>query len=217
MGFAAEFLASIGGAVVILWALGTFLGKVWAERIARQTVHKFEVEIQTLRSSSEAALEQVRMLNQMTVEERQSFHQISQRTYQNFFEKRLSAYKQILALHHKYVTELGEDFLIEEIETWGDEYLKHYSALKDIVGENQLYISANLDEKFDQLREKHNEIYRSNEREASYLQSDPYQAERASELNNSLYGATYPLYEEFSKQLKEDVKGLRSRIDLDKV
>jgi len=119
MGFAAEFLASLGGATVILFALSNFLGKVWSERIARQTIHKFDVEIQTLRSSSETALEQVRSLNQLTREERQSFHHISQKTYQDFFENRLLTYKEMLALQHEYATELGEDFVVEEVEGWG--------------------------------------------------------------------------------------------------
>jgi len=217
MGFAAEFLTSIGGATIILFALSKYLGNVWAERIARQTIHKFEVEIQALRSSSETALEQVRALNQLNREERNSFHQLSQKTYQDFFEKRLHTYKNLLALQHKYITETGEDFLVEDIESWGDAYLSHYKALNDSIGEQQLYISADLDDKFSLLRDKHNEIYRTNEREVAYMQNAPEQGELASQLNNSLYGETYDLYEDFREQLKEDVKRLRSRIDLDMV
>jgi len=99
----------------------------------------------------------------------------------------------------------------------GGAYLTHYRKLKKLIGDNQLYISADLDDKFSLLRDKHNEIYKINEREAAYSHDHPDQIERSSQLNNSLYSATYELYEDFRKQLKNDVKKLRSRIDLDKV
>ena len=49
MGPAAEILASFGGATVILYAFSTFLGKVWADRIAKQTLHAFELQLESLR------------------------------------------------------------------------------------------------------------------------------------------------------------------------
>lgn len=217
MGFAAELLTSLGGATVILYAFSTFLGKVWADRIAKQTIHGFELELESVRAANHVALEQSKLINQQLLEDRQAFNSISQKTYQEFFEMRLGAYRRLLAELHKYVTETGEDFLLDEIERWGDSYVSHYNAIKAIVGENQLYLSVKLEEAFETLQSEHNSKLKMNEREIAYLHNQPHQNERESELNNDLQSATWDHYKEFVRQLKEDVKSLRSRIDLDKV
>lgn len=217
MRFAAEFLASLGGATIILYAFSNFLGKVWADRIAKQTVHGFELELESVRAANHVALEQSRLINEQLLEDRQSFNSISQKTYQEFFEFRLIAYKKLLAERHRYVTETGEDFLIDEVERWGDSYISHYKKIKEIVGESQLYLSFKLEEAFEVLQSEHNSKFKENDREIAYLHGSSNQEERESELNNDLQSVTWETYKEFIKQLKEDVKSLRSRIDLDKV
>lgn len=217
MNFAAEFLASLGGATIILYAFSTFLGKVWADRIAKQTVHGFELELESVRAANHVAFEQSKLINQQLLEDRQSFNSISQKTYQEFFEMRLGAYKRLLAELHKYATETGEDFLVDEIERWGDSYVHHYNTIKGIVGECRLYLSVKLEEAFDAMQSSHNSKLKENERELASLYDNSYQSERESQLNNELQSAAWEYYQHFIKQLKEDVKSLRSRIDLDKV
>lgn len=217
MTLAAEILGSLGGAAAILYAFSHFLGKVWAERIAKQTVHGFEKELEALRSANLIALEQSRSIGQQLLEERESFNNISQKTYQDFFEMRISTYKKLLAERHKYIIEYDEDFVVDEVERWGDGYVSHYNSIKEIVGASQLYLSAKLEEAFEALQEKYNSKFKTNEREIAFFHGESHQGERESELNNELLFETSEHYAEFVRQLKEDVKSLRSRIDLDKV
>ena len=130
---------------------------------------------------------------------------------------RLIAYKKLLAARHGYSTETGEDFLVDEIEGWGDRYVAHYNKIKKIVGEHQLYLSVKLEEAFEGLQSEYNSKVKENDRELAFLHGEKHQQERASELNNELQSATWNLYRDFVRQLKEDVKSLRSRIDLDKL
>lgn len=143
----AAFLASLGGATVVLFALSAFLGRIWADRIAKQTMHRFSMEIEGLKSESQLALEQVRAINQVSMQERQVFSQMSQASYQEFFETRFKTYRDLLATRNSYL-EASENFVIDEYDGWGDEWVRHYKKLRKIASENQIFLSAKLDESF---------------------------------------------------------------------
>ena len=98
---------------------------------------------------------------------------------------------------------------------WGDQFVRFYEQLRELVGEHQLYLSAKLDESFDALRRLYDEVAKERDLSIAYTrgQSSP---EMESALNNAVYGKTYEAYSEFERQLLEDVRSLRSRIDLDR-
>ena len=216
MEFVLQVLGSIGGATAILYVLSKFLGNVWADRIAKQTMHRFSVELEGLRRETEITLEQTKALNQLSALERQVFSEISPKTYQEFFEKRLWTYKNLLAIRHEYLKSRA-DFTVEEFETWGDEFVRFYESLRQVYGEHQLYLSAKLDDKFVALRDAVDKLARERDRNIAYLSQGTPSPEEESALNNELYVKTYELYKEFESQLDEDVRSLRARIELDRI
>ena len=216
MEFVLQVLGSIGGATAILYVLSKFLGNVWADRIAKQTMHRFSVELEGLRRESEITLEQTKALNQLSALERQVFSEISQKTYQEFFEKRLSTYKRLLAIRHEYIKSMA-DFTVDEFETWGDEFVRFYGSVRRVYGEDQLYLSAKLDETFVALRDAFDELVKVRDRNIAYLSQGTPSPEEESALNNEIYGKAHEFYKEFELQLDEDVRSLRSRIELDRV
>lgn len=107
-------MASLGGASVIVAAFAHFLGKVWADRIAKQTTAKYNHEFEVIKSKNKMALEDFKSKSEAELRDREQFSGISKEVYQDFFKNRVSTYLKLLELKNKYIADMHEDFVTEE-------------------------------------------------------------------------------------------------------
>lgn len=119
-------MASLGGASVIVAAFAHFLGKIWADRIAKQTTAKYNKEIEAIKAKNTMAIEDFKRKSEVELKEREQFSGISKEVYQDFFKNRVLTYLKLLELKNKYISDMHEDIATEETEGWGDAY---YSCL----------------------------------------------------------------------------------------
>ena len=83
-------MASLGGASVIVAAFAHFLGKIWADRIAKQTTAKYNKEIEAIKAKNTMAIEDFKRKSEVELKEREQFSGISKEVYQDFFKNRVS-------------------------------------------------------------------------------------------------------------------------------
>jgi hypothetical protein len=213
-------LASLGGASIIIAAFAHFLGKIWFDRISKQTAAKYAAELFKLKSESEIALENFKVKADFELKDRADFNGISMDIYQDFFNKRVKTYLSLLKIKNQYIEKMNEDFLTEEIECWGDAFYSTYKNLRKLIIENQLYISNDLDNKFIDLRMKAAEFIKEADRTEGYGLGvgAHYQdiQDNQSKIYDDLARDTHPEMTEFFNQLSLDVSKLRARIEIDK-
>lgn len=186
------------------------------KRISQSTEGRHNIELKRLDAFNAQTLEQAKLANELLAHERKSFSKFSQSAYQSLFDRRFKAYELLLAQRAKY--EEGQvNFVIEKVEGWGDEWVKHYRELNEVIIEHQLFLSANLDLAFNKLRHICIPLMRDNEEKLSDWHDRDDAIERASHLNNELYNQAYHAYSEFVSELESDLRQLRSRVDLDSV
>lgn len=213
-------LASIGGASVVIAGFAHFLGKIWLDRISKQTAVKYESELLKLKSESEIALSSFKSKADTELKNREEFNGISQEVYQGFFKNRVSTYLELLKIKNTYTTNMHEDFVTEEVEGWGDAYYSTYSSLRKLIIENQLYISNELEQKFSILRMKAADFIKEADMAEGYSLgngAEPWVAqERVSEVYKKLATETHEEMDALFSQVDLDVSKLRSRIEIDK-
>ncbi|EGR0068477.1 MULTISPECIES: hypothetical protein [Vibrionaceae] len=213
-------LASLGGASVVIAGFAHFLGKIWLDRISKQTAAKYDAELLTLKSKSEFALSSFKTRADAELKSREEFNGISLEVYQGFFQNRVSTYLELLKIKNAYTTKMNEDFVTEETEDWGNAYYSIYSSLRKLVIENQLYISNELEQRFSFLRMNAAEYIKEADMTEGYSVGDGddpnVTQEQLSKVYKKLAGETYQEMEDFFNQLDADVKKLRSRIEMDK-
>jgi|GEM_PF-2581438 len=214
-------MASLGGASIIIAALTNFLGKVWADRIAKQTTAKFTQELEALRSKNTLVLEDLKRKSNSILQEREQFGGISSEVYQNFFQKRVETYILLLKIKNKHCSDTHENFLIDEEDIFGDAYYSTYSSFRKLIIENQLYISNELEKSFSVLQMKAAQFIKEADIAEMRAVESGIESHEASEhripIYNKLAIATNDLMLKFLDQLQEDVSKLRSRIEMDKV
>ncbi|EOV0164612.1 hypothetical protein ACOIWV_004575 [Vibrio parahaemolyticus] len=213
-------LASLGGASVVIAGFAHFLGKVWLDRISKQTAAKYDAELLTIKSKSEFALSSFKTRADAELKSREEFNGISLEVYQGFFQNRVSTYLELLKIKNAYTTKMNEDFVTEETEDWGNAYYSIYSSLRKLVIENQLYISNELEQRFSFLRMNAAEYIKEADMTEGYSVGDGddpnVTQEQLSKVYKKLAGETYQEMEDFFNQLDADVQKLRSRIEMDK-
>lgn len=213
-------LASLGGATVIVGAFAQFLGKTWADRIARQTMAKYEQELEATKAKNVYALEEFKQKSNAELKDREQFGGISAQVYQDFLKHRVSTYIKLLEAKNKYISAMHEDAVTEETERWGEAYYSSYSEFRKIIIENQLYISTGLEESFHALRIEAAKYIKEADLAEGYALgqgAEPWDAdEQRSSANDKLVTKTYELMATVIRQIDNDVSGLRARIDIDK-
>ncbi|MEZ8168056.1 MULTISPECIES: hypothetical protein [unclassified Vibrio] len=211
-------LASFGGASVIVMGFAHFLGKIWLDQISKRTAAKYNAELLTLKSKGKLALSSFKTKAAAELKNREEFNGISLEVYQGFFQNRVSTYLKLLKIKNAYTTKMHEDFITEEVEDWGNAYYSIYSSLRDLVIENQLYISNELEQRFSFLRMNAAEYIKEADKTEGYSYGDDSNVtqERVSKVYKKLASETYQEMEDFFNQLDADVKKLRSRIEMDK-
>lgn len=214
-------LSSLGGTALIVAGLANHVGKIWADRIAQQTLSKYQRELKELESKHELALAEFKRKADIEFNDRERFGGISKDVYQEFFKSRVATYIKLLELKNKYISDSHEDVQTEENEAWGEVFYFSYVSFRKVLIENQLYISNDLGKAFHKLRMEASKYIK----EADLLEmraigagAEPYEA---SEAMTPIYGKlaqnTYQLMNNLITQLEDDVSKLRSRIDIDKI
>jgi len=213
-------LASLGGASIIITAFAHFLGKVWAGRIAQQTIAKYAQELEIVKSKNTLVLEEFKKKSESELKEREQFTGISLEIYQDFFKNRVSCYIKLLELKNRYISDMHEDIGIEETESWGDAYYSTYKTLRSFLIENQLYISNELEKSFHELRIEAATYTKEADLVEVYALSFGTEPVHAHEQRHSTHDKfakkTHELMSKVMKQIDSDVKKLRSRIEIDR-
>jgi hypothetical protein len=215
-----SILASLGGATVIVGAFAQFLGKTWADRIARQTMAKYEQELEAVKAKNIFALEEFKQKSNAELKDRDQFGGISAQVYQDFFKNRVSTYIKLLEEKNKYISAMHEDAVTDETEKWGDAYYSSYNKFRKIIIENQLYISTDLEMTFHTLRIEAAKYIKEADLAEGYALGqgaelwDAY--EQRSSVNDKLASSTHELMAAVIRQIDNDVSGLRARIDIDR-
>lgn len=214
-------LASIGGATLIVGAFAHFLGKVWADRIAKQTVARYDQELETTKAQNTLALEEFKRKSNTELKDREQFGGISSQVYQDFFKNRVATYIKLLEIKNEYISGMHEDAVTEETERWGDVYYSSYVKFRKILVEKQLYISTELEKVFHDLRLEAAKYIKEADLAEGYAigaGAEPWEAdEQRSPVHDKLAQGTHKLMSNVIRQIDTDVSKLRARIDLDKV
>lgn len=205
--FVATLFASLGGASVIVAAFAHFLGKIWIDRISKENSSKFNTEMERLTANNTLVLEQFKTKSALGMKERESFAEISQEFYQDFFKKRVEAYQKLLQLKNDYITSMEEEFLTEELENWGGVYHSNYTLLRKLMIENQLYISNELEELFGDLREAASEYIK----EADLVEAHTYDPDNPPWENEHVNA----VYDKFARETTKNMNAVLEQIGLD--
>lgn len=216
----ASVIGSLGGAVIIVAALVRWLGQVWADRIAKKTVAKFEQELEVTKTQNTLALEEFRRRSEADLKDREQFGGISSKVYQDFFENRISTYLSLLEVKNDYISKIHEDAVTDETEGWGDAYYASYIKLRKVMVERQLYVSNELEKAFHELRLEAASYIKEADLAEGYALgagAHPMEAdEQRSPVHDKLASETQSLMNAVIHQIDTDVSKLRARIELDR-
>lgn len=214
-------LGSFGGATVIVTALAHFFGKIWADRIATATKAKFEQELEVLKIKSNITLEEFKRRSDAELKDRDNYYGITSEIYQDFFKNRIKTYLKLLEIKNQYISYLYEDFFTEQDGYWGSMYYDLYRSFRNIIIEDQLYISNDLEKKFVELQIEAAKYTKEGDRAEDYAIfngiPEHHAIEHRESADNELADNTYKLMKNFISQIEIDVSKLRSRIEIDKV
>lgn len=213
-----SILTTLGGATVIVIAFAHFLGKVWTDRIAKQTMAKYEKELAILKSQHELVFQEFKQKAEFELKDLEHFGGISKDVYQDFFKNRVATYIKLLEIKNEYISDMSEEFITDETESWGVAYHAIYVKFKKVITEQQLYISNELDKVFHDLRMKACEYIKEADMAEAYAMGvgSTYPEEASEGALNKLVNETSGLMKKVIKQIDTDVSKLRARIDLDK-
>ena len=213
-------LASFGGASVIVVAFAHFLGKVWPDRIAKQTAAKFNQDLENLKSKNTYILEDFKKRAESNLKDREYFSGISLEVYQDFFKNRANIYLELLKVKNRYISDMHEDFLTEETERWGHAYNATYVNLRKLIIENQLYISNDLESSFHKFRMDSAKYTKEADMVEGYALGSGAESWVADEKKTEVYekfaNETHELLNKVFLQIDKDVSKLRSRIEMDR-
>jgi hypothetical protein len=215
-----SLLASLGGATVIVGAFAHILGKIWTNRMAEATKHKFNSEFEELRSKNNLALKEFEKESDILIKEKEQFSVISKDFYQNFLDERVNTYKKLMQIKNDYIEDTEEDFTTEIGEEGGIVYHSTYKKLRKLIIERQLYVSNDLDALFEEFRKQASNFIKEADIVEAYAYIDennpPWENEQLNEVYRKFAISTGSYMIRVMYQISTDISKLRSRIEVDK-
>ncbi|WP_412513653.1 hypothetical protein [Shewanella indica] len=212
-------LLSLGGSAAVLLAFAKVLEKILIDQVSKRTAASLNQELEILKSKHTTALEEFKAKSNASIKERESFNTISIDTYQDFFKKRISTYQSLLDWENEYTKDMLEDFLAEHTDSFGDRYFYAYKGLREILIKNQMYISNDLDQKFQKLRHAAAEHTKKADYHEAMSEShgvDPQDyMQDISDIYHDLGTGTSEIMNDILQQIAKDVSKIRSRIEID--
>lgn len=215
-----ELLLSLGGSAAIILSFAKIFEKILIDQVSKRTASKLELEFETLKSNQRVTLEELKAKANINIKDREIFNTISLDTYQEFFKKRIEVYKKIVEWKNVFIGGLQEDFLVEYTESYGEIYNSGYVELRELLTQNQLYISNDLDECFQKLRNKAAEYLKRIEYQEMLMERgennrDVY-GEKIADIYHDFAKDTYSLMDAILEQINKDISNIRSRVEVDK-
>ncbi|EPO0023451.1 hypothetical protein ACT5DM_001025 [Vibrio alginolyticus] len=218
---ATSLLFSLGGSAAILLAFAKIFEKILIDQVSKRTAASLNQDLETLKSKHTNALEEFRAKSAVSIKEREAFSTISIDTYQDFFKKRITTYQSLLNWENDYTEDMLEDFLAEHTDSSGERYFKAYQELREILIKNRMYISNDLDEKFQKLRHSAAEYTKQADYHEAMSESngvDPQEYwQDISDIYHDLSAGTSEMMADIIKQISIDISKIRSRVEIDKV
>ena len=236
-------LASLGGASLIVAGFANFLGKIWADRLAKTASAKFNIELEAVKSANSQEIERIKSRSLSDIEklkvdnsialekfkrdsdvlfrEQEQFGGISVEFYQNFFKKRVDVYLELLKIKNNHLSETHEEFVHELREGWGHVYYTTYKSLRQHILDNQLYISNELEQIFNDFRMAASEHIKEVDMAEGPFPPDedehtPYEESHIKTIYDNFAKTTSVHMEKMLDQINSDISKLRARIELDK-
>ncbi|WP_417877143.1 hypothetical protein [Vibrio sp.] len=216
-----SLLLSLGGSAAILVAFAKVFEKILIDQVSKRTAASLNQDLETLKSKHTNALEEFRAKSAASIKEREVFSTISIDTYQDFFKKRITTYQTLLNWENDYTEDMREDFLAEHTDSYGDRYFKAYQELREILIKNRMYISNDLDQKFQKLRHSAAEYtkqadYYEAMSESNGVEPQDY-LQGISDIYHDLGAGTSEMMDDIIMQIAIDISKIRARIEIDKV
>lgn len=215
-----ELLLSLGGGAAIILAFAKFFEKILIEQVSKRTAASLNQELESLKSKHTMVLEAFKLKSNASIKEMESFNTISIDTYQDFFKKRISTYQSLLDWENDYTKDMHEDFLAEYTDDFGDRYFSAYMGLREIVIKNQMYISNELDNKFQSFRLAAAEYTKQADQHEAISESHGVEPQEYHEEISKIYHGfainTHKIMDEILQQISVDVSKIRSRTEIDK-
>jgi len=207
MNLVGAVIVSIGGASVIIFALSSWLGKVWANRIMQN-------EKQAFKKSFEAMKEDF----QRETTKREMFHQISQKCYEGLFSKKVETYTSLIKQKTEYSKTIHQDETFELHDYPPRVYHNYFIGVQKIIDANRLYISNELSAAFDTLYFKISPYIRASGILKAYGEESNQHwediAANQDEKLTEMISKTSNELDAFNKQIDNDVDELRKWIDV---
>lgn len=215
-----SLLLSLGGSAAILLTFAKTLEKLLIDQVSKRTTARLNQDLETLKSEHNRALEEFKAKSTASIKEREIFSTISIDVYQDFFKNRITTYKSLLDWKNECTKDMLEDFTLEYTERFGDKYFFCYRRLREILIPNQMYISNDLDQKFQKLRHaaaKHinNAEYYECMASSEGVEPQDYM-QKVSEIYDHFSSETFEIMNDINKQIDIDISKIRSRIEIDK-
>lgn len=215
-----SLLLSLGGSAAILIAFAKVFEKILIDQVSKRTSASLNQDLEILKSKHTNALEDFKSKSNIAIKEREVFGSISIDTYQDFFKKRIATYQLLLNWEDTFSKEILENFIIDETDSYGDKYFSLYVSLREILIKNQMYISNDLDNKFQKFREAAAKYTKNAEYHECMSEShgvDPQQyLQEISEIYYDLAKDTGLLMGSIRQQITMDISKIRSRVEMDK-
>ena len=121
---------------------GVYLGKIYLERTGRNEQAAIDERLKNLEQ------DHIKLLTKG-----EQFHQISQKTYEKIFEKKVEVYMKLVSLKQYYLSSKEIFNLPDKTMTSHNRDLDAVLKLKETVEENRFYLSTELIEAYDQWYE----------------------------------------------------------------
>jgi hypothetical protein len=213
-----QIITSLGGGAVIAGAIFHFSGKMWADKITRDSIAAHSLELEQLRISNKRELDVLNAIIQEHSSDKGVYYQISSETYQSLFKKRIIAYDRILNIIDKYTTESFENCITDETEKWRSAYYNAYIGIRKVMIENSIVISNDLSKKFDLLRASSAKFIKDAAYIEVFIQPDPSDEEEAVEkIYMQFAHETSSLMNGFIDQVNSDVSKMRDWLDFGRI
>lgn len=142
-----NILGVLGGGGAFVVGLSSLLGKVWSNRALLRERAKIDVQMQNMRGAHDRAMDLLEKDFQIDQLKRDQFHQISKKTYEEVFNKKISLYSELSAVKNDFGRFVGESAM-SEVDDPTDNLCSFYLKAKRIIEDNRMYVTGRLSEKY---------------------------------------------------------------------
>ncbi len=197
-----NIFGTLGGSVVVIVGLSRWFGKILATKLIEKDKAIYSQELEKLK-------------NQLKSKEVQTehFHQISEKTYQDLFDKKIQTYTSLLNAKTQYQKTLKEDGMFELMECPCEIYYDFFNQIRNIIDNNRLHISNELSDKYNELYFKIAPLIKKLEIAQEHIRANNISSNHKKEnIYSDMVLDTSNELDELLKQIDTDVENLRKKL-----